>query len=46
MKALRENGSQTRYLMAKDEVHGFQKKKNADFPFRRTVEFVKASPLK
>jgi dipeptidyl aminopeptidase/acylaminoacyl peptidase len=29
------------YLMAKDEGHGFAKKKNVDFQFYATVMFVK-----
>ena len=39
VKALRENGGTCWYLMAKDEGHGFQKKKNADFQFLSTVQF-------
>jgi dipeptidyl aminopeptidase/acylaminoacyl peptidase len=46
VKALRENGASTWYLMAKDEGHGFQKKKNADFQFQATVEFLKANLVK
>jgi dipeptidyl aminopeptidase/acylaminoacyl peptidase len=46
VKALRENGSKTWYLMAKDEGHGFQKKKNVDFQFLATVQFLKENLLK
>ncbi len=34
------------YLMAKDEGHGFSKKKNIDFQFYATVMFVKEFLLK
>ncbi|HTI69617.1 MAG TPA: S9 family peptidase [Candidatus Limnocylindria bacterium] len=39
VKAVRENGGPCWYLMAKDEGHGFQKKKNADFQFLSTILF-------
>jgi len=39
VKAVRGNGGTCWYLMAKDEGHGFQKKKNADFQFLSTVQF-------
>ena len=39
VKALRANGSTTWYLMAKDEGHGFAKKRNADFQFLATIRF-------
>lgn len=39
--ALRSKGTSCWYLMAKDEGHGFAKKKNADFQFYSTVLFVK-----
>jgi dipeptidyl aminopeptidase/acylaminoacyl peptidase len=39
--AARKNGTPVWYLMAKDEGHGFQKKKNVDFLFYSTVMFVK-----
>jgi dipeptidyl aminopeptidase/acylaminoacyl peptidase len=39
VKALRDGGGTCWYLMAKDEGHGFQKKKNADFQFLSTVQF-------
>lgn len=41
VKAIREQGGQVWYLMAKDEGHGFQKKKNADFQFLSTVLFLR-----
>jgi hypothetical protein len=31
--------------MAKDEGHGFQKKKNADFQFLSTIEFLRQQLL-
>ena len=36
-----KNGTPVWYLMAKDEGHGFAKKKNADFQFYATVLFVR-----
>jgi dipeptidyl aminopeptidase/acylaminoacyl peptidase len=39
--AARKNGTPVWYLMAKDEGHGFAKKKNVDFLFYSTVMFVK-----
>jgi dipeptidyl aminopeptidase/acylaminoacyl peptidase len=43
---VRKNGTPVWYLMAKDEGHGFQKKKNADFQFYATVTFIKEFLLK
>jgi dipeptidyl aminopeptidase/acylaminoacyl peptidase len=40
VKALEANGTPVWYLAAKDEGHGFAKKKNADFQFYTTVLFV------
>ena len=40
VKAIRDNGGQVWYLMAKDEGHGFAKKKNADFQFLATILFL------
>ncbi|WP_287129158.1 S9 family peptidase [Candidatus Cyanaurora vandensis] len=37
---VKQNGSPVWYLMAKDEGHGFAKKKNADFQFYATVAFI------
>ncbi len=34
------------FLMAKDEGHGFAKKKNADFQFYSTVQFIREYLLK
>jgi dipeptidyl aminopeptidase/acylaminoacyl peptidase len=39
--AVRKNGTPVWYLMAKDEGHGFAKKKNADFQLYATVMFVR-----
>jgi dipeptidyl aminopeptidase/acylaminoacyl peptidase len=39
--AIRKNGTPVWYLMAKDEGHGFAKKKNADFQFYASIAFIK-----
>ena len=41
VKAIRSNGGAVWYLMAMDEGHGFQKKKNADFQFLSTILFLR-----
>ncbi len=41
VKAIRNNGGVVWYLMAKDEGHGFAKKKNADFQFLATILFLR-----
>lgn len=49
VKAIRENSpsdGQVWYLMAKDEGHGFAKKKNADFQFLSTVLFFREHLLR
>jgi dipeptidyl aminopeptidase/acylaminoacyl peptidase len=49
VKAIRENSpgdGQVWYLMAKDEGHGFAKKKNADFQFLSTILFFREYLLK
>jgi dipeptidyl aminopeptidase/acylaminoacyl peptidase len=46
VKALQENGTPVWYLAAKDEGHGFAKKKNADFQFYTTVLFLQKYLLK
>ena len=38
---VRKNGTPVWWLLAKDEGHGFHKKKNQDFQFYATVMFVK-----
>jgi len=43
---VRQNGSPVWYLMARDEGHGFVKKKNQDFLFYATVQFVQEFLLK
>jgi dipeptidyl aminopeptidase/acylaminoacyl peptidase len=43
---VRKNGTPVWYLLAKDEGHGFSKKKNIDFQFYATVLFVKEYLLK
>lgn len=44
--ALKQKGVPVWWLMAKDEGHGFAKKKNADFQFYATVRFVEKYLLK
>jgi dipeptidyl aminopeptidase/acylaminoacyl peptidase len=41
VKAIRAAGGKVWYLMAKDEGHGFAKKRNADFQFLSTILFYK-----
>ena len=41
VKTVRKNEVPVWYLMAKDEGHGFSKKKNIDFQFYSTVMFIK-----
>ncbi|HEY4903369.1 MAG TPA: prolyl oligopeptidase family serine peptidase [Candidatus Sulfotelmatobacter sp.] len=43
---VRENGTPVWWLLGKDEGHGFRKKKNVDYQFYATVEFVKEYLLK
>jgi dipeptidyl aminopeptidase/acylaminoacyl peptidase len=38
---VRKNGTPVWWLLGKDEGHGFAKKKNRDFEFYATIEFVK-----
>ena len=45
VKNIRDRGGKVWYLMAKDEGHGFQKKKNADFQFLATIQFFKENLL-
>jgi dipeptidyl aminopeptidase/acylaminoacyl peptidase len=44
--ALKQKGVPVWWLMARDEGHGFAKKKNADFQFYATVRFVEEYLLK
>ncbi len=46
VETVRKNNVPVWYLMAKDEGHGFSKKKNVDFQFYATVMFVKEYLLK
>lgn len=46
VKAIRENGGKVWYLMAKDEGHGFAKKRNVDFQFLATILFLQEHLLK
>jgi dipeptidyl aminopeptidase/acylaminoacyl peptidase len=43
---VRKNGTPVWWLLAKDEGHGYHKKKNRDYQFYATVEFVKEYLLK
>jgi dipeptidyl aminopeptidase/acylaminoacyl peptidase len=43
---LKKQGTPVWYLLAKDEGHGFAKKKNADFQFYATVAFIREYLLK
>ena len=45
VKAIRTAGGKVWYLMAKDEGHGFAKKRNADFQLLSTVLFFKENLL-
>ena len=46
VKALRDHGGAVWYLKAKDEGHGFQKKRNVDFQFVSTIQFFQEHLLK
>jgi dipeptidyl aminopeptidase/acylaminoacyl peptidase len=46
VKTLQERGTPVWYLLANDEGHGFAKKKNADFQFYSTIQFVREHLLK
>jgi dipeptidyl aminopeptidase/acylaminoacyl peptidase len=46
VETARKNGTPVWYLMAKDEGHGFRKKRNQDYQFYATVMFVKEFLLK
>jgi dipeptidyl aminopeptidase/acylaminoacyl peptidase len=46
VKAIRDHGGQVWYLMAKDEGHGFQKKRNADLQFLSTILFLREHLLR
>lgn len=46
VQTVRKNGTPIWYLMAKDEGHGFAKKKNRDFQLYSTVLFIKEYLLK
>jgi dipeptidyl aminopeptidase/acylaminoacyl peptidase len=45
-EVVRKNNTPVWYLLAKDEGHGFHKKKNRDFQFYATVMFMKEYLLK
>jgi len=44
--SLKKQSTPVWYLLAKDEGHGFAKKKNADYQFYATVEFARQTLLK
>jgi len=46
VKAIRDRGGVVWYLMAKDEGHGFGKKRNVDFQFLSTIQFLREHLLK
>jgi dipeptidyl aminopeptidase/acylaminoacyl peptidase len=46
VKRIKQQGTPVWYLMARDEGHGFAKKRNADFQFYATVLFMKEYLLK
>jgi dipeptidyl aminopeptidase/acylaminoacyl peptidase len=46
VQVVRQNGTPVWWLLGKDEGHGFAKKKNRDYQFYATVEFVKEYLLK
>jgi dipeptidyl aminopeptidase/acylaminoacyl peptidase len=46
VKAIRDHGGLVWYLVAKDEGHGFAKKKNADFQFLATLAFLQEHLVK
>ena len=41
VKAVRATGNTVWYLEAADEGHGFAKKKNADYQFLATIQFLR-----
>lgn len=41
VETVKKNGSPVSYLMARDEGHGFAKKRNVDFQFDATVTFMR-----
>ena len=43
---LKKQGTPVWYLLANDEGHGFAKKKNADYQFYSTVQFMREYLLK
>jgi dipeptidyl aminopeptidase/acylaminoacyl peptidase len=46
VKTVRKNNIPVWYLMAKDEGHGFSKKKNVDFQFYSTIMYIRETLLK
>lgn len=45
VKAIRGTGGKVWYLLARDEGHGFQKKRNTDYLFTSTVQFLRENLL-
>jgi dipeptidyl aminopeptidase/acylaminoacyl peptidase len=46
VKAVREGGGSCWYLLARDEGHGFAKKRNVDFQFHTTIRFLEEYLMK
>ena len=46
VETLKKQGTPVWYLLGKDEGHGFAKKKNADFQFYATIQFIREHLLK
>jgi dipeptidyl aminopeptidase/acylaminoacyl peptidase len=46
VKTVRQNDVPVWYLMAQDEGHGFSKKRNVDYQFYATVQFIQEFLLK
>jgi len=46
VRAIRGNGGEAWYLLAKDEGHGFRKKTNRDFYHQAMILFLKRYLLK
>lgn len=40
VRAIRSQGGDVWYLVARDEGHGFRKKPNQDYQFLATIQFV------
>jgi dipeptidyl aminopeptidase/acylaminoacyl peptidase len=45
VEAIRSNGGSAWYLLAKDEGHGFRKKRNRDFYYQAVILFLQQQLL-